>query len=418
MNKFFKTFRNPLISAIVTFVIALLSVSGILYQRNTIQLQQRHDEIDNAANTLREKIETIFSEVHAAANAISIFTTEKRPNEGFDSLAKNIFYFIQSIDDLRLVEGEIITHSYSKDGQVPVNIIGHNIFSDSLLNKEVAITLKYKDLYFAGPLNLLQGGKGFVGRLPIYHGDKYYGFGVVTIKMATFLNAIGLNENRDDKFIYQLSKVNVNTGIEEFFLPYGKKFNNKETVVINLPNANFNIYTTLPNINFFYTYWVIILFALLISFSVAYFAWFVANKPKRMQMTIDESMKMIRLGEAKYKSLFKHAFESIFILNTRGNIVEVNDSFSNLIGYSQQELLKMTIEDLILEQDVKNIPLNDQLVKKDDSIIRNRKLKTKDDKIVELQISKTVMGDSRILCIGRDVTEFNEIQKLINEVKI
>ena len=57
--------------------------------------------------------------------------------------------------------------------------------------------------------------------------------------------------------------------------------------------------------------------------------------------------KALRESEAKFRSYIEHSPVSMFIVNEKGEYVEVNKAACNLLGYSEEELLNLTIKDVV-----------------------------------------------------------------------
>ena len=96
-------------------------------------------------------------------------------------------------------------------------MIGYNILLDSTRNKEAYKAIEKKQLFFAGPFKLRQGGMGVVGRLPVFRNNKFWGFSAVVIKMSTLFGAAGFDSSAKDGYYMQLSKINPETKEEEYF---------------------------------------------------------------------------------------------------------------------------------------------------------------------------------------------------------
>ncbi len=54
----------------------------------------------------------------------------------------------------------------------------------------------------------------------------------------------------------------------------------------------------------------------------------------------------LKASEKKYMTLFDNSTDAIYIVNSDGNFIEVNDVASSTLGYTKEELLSMTPEDL------------------------------------------------------------------------
>ena len=62
----------------------------------------------------------------------------------------------------------------------------------------------------------------------------------------------------------------------------------------------------------------------------------------------DEKKKKVsyRIKDQWYKYMIQNATEGFFITDTQSNILDANDAFCNMSGYSRQELLTMGLYDL------------------------------------------------------------------------
>ena len=71
------------------------------------------------------------------------------------------------------------------------SVIGYNILADSTRSKEALRAMELKQMYFAGPITLRQGGEAILGRLPVYIHNQFWGFAAVITKKDKFLRAFG-----------------------------------------------------------------------------------------------------------------------------------------------------------------------------------------------------------------------------------
>lgn len=57
--------------------------------------------------------------------------------------------------------------------------------------------------------------------------------------------------------------------------------------------------------------------------------------------------RKIRESEFKFRTLFEKVFDALFLINERGDIIDVNNSACKLSGHSKKQLLKMRINRLL-----------------------------------------------------------------------
>ena len=135
---------------------------------------------------------------------------------------------------------------------------------------------------------------------------------------------------------------------------------------------------------------------------------------KRAEQNLKES-------EKKYRLLFENANDGISILDLEGNFYEVNDLYCTRLGYTREELLKSNIRDI-------NVPEFADLVSDRIVDIKEKRFnvfesahKTKDNRIIPVEISATSFiyeNKPAILSIVRDITDRkNAEDQIVNLAK-
>ena len=110
-------------------------------------------------------------------------------------------------------------------------------------------------------------------------------------------------------------------------------------------------------------------------------------------------------SEFRYRSLIEQASDPICLLDAEMKFIEINDSGCSLFGYTRDELIGKSIGMLVFEEDLLTNPFKLDALKSG-SITRNeRRVKTKNGKIIEIELSARLMHDEKMLIIGRDITE-------------
>jgi len=76
---------------------------------------------------------------------------------------------------------------------------------------------------------------------------------------------------------------------------------------------------------------------------------------RRATADILQSKAVLLESEAKFSSHIDHSPEGIFLTDEKGHYLEVNPAACAITGYPQEELLKMSIFDLILPESIENV---------------------------------------------------------------
>jgi len=116
-------------------------------------------------------------------------------------------------------------------------------------------------------------------------------------------------------------------------------------------------------------------------------------------------------NENKFRTLFEHASDGIFIANHEGKYLEVNESGCKMLGYSRDELLKMNIKNVILKENIEEIPIKTKELQTGNIVISERILKRKDGSLFPVEISGKLFADGRMQGIVRDITDRKIFEK-------
>ncbi|MBX9808176.1 MAG: CHASE domain-containing protein, partial [Flavobacteriaceae bacterium] len=196
----------------------ILSIANITVSllRNQIMRVEEHQEMNKILSEVHENMEQSLKNCYSTTVSLALTLNNDGILQNSDTISKELLHSNPIVSAVQLVPNGIIKYIYPMKGNetaMNLNILGST--DDAVEAKK---TIKIKKIYFAGPLKLRQGGIGIVGRLPIYHNNKFWGFSAVIIKLETLLNVAGINDINKSKYYFQFSKKNPNTSKEQFFL--------------------------------------------------------------------------------------------------------------------------------------------------------------------------------------------------------
>ena len=118
-----------------------------------------------------------------------------------------------------------------------------------------------------------------------------------------------------------------------------------------------------------------------------------------------------RNSRHRFKSLFDQAADGILVGISTGEIIEANNSMCVLVGYKENELIGSNIKGLFDKTELITKPLRYDLIKKGESIIRERTIVSKDGQHIPVEMSTKILNDGRMQAIFRDITERKKSQK-------
>ena len=113
-------------------------------------------------------------------------------------------------------------------------------------------------------------------------------------------------------------------------------------------------------------------------------------------------------NETKYETIIKTSVDGFWISEVSGaKFIDVNDSFCKMIGYSREELLKMSIMDIEASETPEEVKKHIEKIQKEGYGICESKHRTKSGKIIDVEVSVSYLGihDGKFYVFVRDITE-------------
>jgi PAS domain S-box-containing protein len=131
---------------------------------------------------------------------------------------------------------------------------------------------------------------------------------------------------------------------------------------------------------------------------------------KKAELAIKES-------ESKFRNLFDHATDAIFVQSLNGRILSVNNQACNLLGYSKEELYNLKFSDLINENITDNTFLIFSALREKGSYVFETQYRTKYGLFVDVEISMQLiklLDENVVQLFARDITDRKQAQEKIN----
>lgn len=120
-------------------------------------------------------------------------------------------------------------------------------------------------------------------------------------------------------------------------------------------------------------------------------------------------------SEKRNKMIVENMNDAFYIHDFKGKILDVNDNASKMLGYSKEELMKMSLKDIDSEKNAKLIKKRmDELIKKNGLAFESEHVK-KDGTIVPVLISTKIIKDSLVESFVKDNSEKYNQEKSLKE---
>ncbi|WP_338357970.1 PAS domain S-box protein [Yeosuana marina] len=122
--------------------------------------------------------------------------------------------------------------------------------------------------------------------------------------------------------------------------------------------------------------------------------------------------KALQDSEIKHRTYIEHAPFGIFIANDKGEYIDANLGAAELLGYTRDELLKLSIPDVLANE--KNIDSFKKL-KNEGKLSNEIKLKKKDGTIIIARIDAVPLTDNQFIAFHTDITERKKAEDALKE---
>jgi len=126
----------------------------------------------------------------------------------------------------------------------------------------------------------------------------------------------------------------------------------------------------------------------------------------------------LRESKNNYRNIFNTTHDALFVNDDSGRIIEANKSSEIMFGYTREELLNMSVEDLISGEPPYSFPEALVLIEKSLKEGTQKfewlsRRKTGESFWTEIAITPTsVVGERRVLAVIRDITEHKEMEHM------
>jgi len=134
-----------------------------------------------------------------------------------------------------------------------------------------------------------------------------------------------------------------------------------------------------------------------------------------LEVTLDITER--KKAEEKLQTILKTALDGLYLANLEGKILEVNDSYCKMLGYTREELLKMSIQDIDAIESPGETIKHIRNVMAQDSDRFESQHKRKDGKIIDVEVSVNYLdvGQGQLFVFARDITERKQAEKALRD---
>lgn len=136
----------------------------------------------------------------------------------------------------------------------------------------------------------------------------------------------------------------------------------------------------------------------------------------------DSAEKTLRASESRYRGLHESMMDAFARVDMTGKVIEFNQPYRDLLGYSEQELLALTYIELTPERwrQYEARIIAEQVIPHGTSDVYEKEYRRKDGTLVPIELRVQLIRDERgnpsgMWGIVRDITERKKTEKLLRE---
>ena len=125
--------------------------------------------------------------------------------------------------------------------------------------------------------------------------------------------------------------------------------------------------------------------------------------------------KALKESEEKYRTILQTAIDGFWLVDKNGQLLEVNDTYCNMSGYTMQELLSMNISDLDCNESKLDVLAHEAKIKEKGEDRFESKHRCKDGSVFDVEVSVQYQESEggRWVAFIKDITEKKKARKCI-----
>jgi PAS domain S-box-containing protein len=190
------------------FVVTLAGAAVLCHLIDRLCESHAQAAAENAARDAGDRIRLRLDRALSASYAVAAIVRQNNGNlEHFESLGHELLKQYNELDEIAVGPNGIYSAVVPLKGNEAV--IGFNPFADKAQQSEARLARDSRLLTVAGPMPLVQGGNGIVGRIPVFlpsaaQGERYWGIVTVAVRTPRLVRSGELSRLSNAGYTYEL----------------------------------------------------------------------------------------------------------------------------------------------------------------------------------------------------------------------
>lgn len=425
--------RDPKTILVVVFLFSFFLLSLVIFNLHTLESEKERAQVYTTAANYSYDIKFNLDRALSSTYTLQALVTQ---NDGefirnFEEVARDILPSYPGVIELAIAPRGIIQQVAPLYGNEKA--LGLNLFEAKTQNKESFLARYSGKLTLAGPLELVQGGIGLVGRLPIFedraNSESFWGFALAVIRISEILDHSKMAQLEHDGLSYSVWRIHPDSREKQMI------FQSEHTTLIDpveytfdVPNGSWTI-TLAPTkgwgspMIFMLRELIALVFALMLGYLAKLFIELklakVALESKVIQTTGEKNIL-----ERQFEVLLDAIPDLIWLKDPNGVYLFCNRAFERLFGAKEKEIVGKSDYDFVEYQLADFFRTHDIIAMDAKEPVRNEEeLSFKEDGYNGLfETIKTPVYDQKsqllgVLGISRDITARRESEEKIQKLE-
>ena len=202
---------------LLTFLTALLLIAYTVQ----VNIRQERGRMEHFAQSIgAETYEIMLSEMGKTRVLEAYLMQTDGSYENFEKISQ-VLLRESFVRNVLFAPAGVVEAVYPLTGNE--NVIGLNMYEEGAGNKEAQAAIEKQELYVAGPFELIQGGLGIAGRLPVFLENEagesvFWGIVSVTLDFPEVLSGSSIKRLNDQGFACEVWRINPDDGKRQTIL--------------------------------------------------------------------------------------------------------------------------------------------------------------------------------------------------------
>ncbi len=121
----------------------------------------------------------------------------------------------------------------------------------------------------------------------------------------------------------------------------------------------------------------------------------------------------LKASESHFRMLVEQASDGIFVSDAEGRYLDVNRAGAEMLGYSKEEIVQMSIADVVAAEEIPRISAEVQLMQGETVTRAEWKFRRKDGSVFPGEVTGRRLPDGRLQGILRDMSEYKRTEQAL-----